>query len=78
MFKLVIRSNQNRHFCPTYQFIDFKNNLGTFCISALRYLQVDWTGVGLTDNMEHIIKLTSKGQILSMDNDLKQREPQQI
>ena len=47
-----------------------------------RYLQVDWTGVMLTDDMEHVTKQPSKGPIsIWTDDDLKHidpREPYQI
>ena len=47
-----------------------------------RCLQGDWTGVLLTDDKEHAIKLLSKGEIsIWTDNDLKHidhREPHQI
>ena len=60
--------------------LTFKFNLCTDVYNI--YLQEDWTGVIIMEDMEHVIKLPSKGQIsLWTDNDLKHihlRDPYQI
>ena len=49
---------------------------------CLKYLQINWTGIMLNDDMEHCLTLPSKGQISVWTvNDLKHigsREPLQI